>query len=305
MSKNDRMHSDPNRCDRCSYDLTGLPDDGRCPVCSRSIKELRAEIRERYIGPAVHRKLDRSVPCAQCGYELEGLLLESACPECGTPLNASLGGRLLRYAPDKQLKLLSTASQWLVGASFLLMLGFVDAKSYVAGAIGWSIGLIYLARCSVPEARGRKFAMVASILMFVLVAVDIVNVRIGLGIDPTVLNTVLVGMLAITITAGFWLIEDLALCLPNRWIAKAIRALRWTLPVPVVFVVGILWQQQLGAVHPVVVVLTALLSFVWFCLLTLFLWEFHTHLSDEHQYVKAVGERAGPVPPMTAESVHS
>ncbi len=305
MSKKDRKHSDPNRCDCCSYDFTGLPDDGQCPECGRSIMELRAEIHQRHIGPAVHRKLDRSVPCAQCGYELEGLLLESACPECGTPLNDSLGGRLLRYAPVDQLKRLSVASQWLFWASIIILVEFCSDMSSGLVAVMWSIGLVRFARASSSDVRGRKFAIIASIIMFVLVAVDLINTRPGLGIDSTVLTTVLIATLAITITAGFLLIEDVASCLPNRRTILDIRNLRWTLPVPVAFVIGVLWRNQLGAIPPVVVVIFATATAVWYFIFVLFLWEFARHLRDEHQYVKAVGELGSPVPPETPKPVDS
>ncbi|MCB9837877.1 MAG: hypothetical protein H6813_00925 [Phycisphaeraceae bacterium] len=56
-------------CNRCGYDLSGIPNQERCPECGWCF--------DADAGP-----LDRDHPCSQCGYRNENPYV-AQCPECG------------------------------------------------------------------------------------------------------------------------------------------------------------------------------------------------------------------------------
>jgi hypothetical protein len=69
------------------------------------------------------------LPCRTCGYNLRTLATDAVCPECATPIAASLGGELLRYADPNWLSSIDTGCQWVyVGMFTAFFAWFVRVK---------------------------------------------------------------------------------------------------------------------------------------------------------------------------------
>lgn len=81
-------------------------------------------------------------PCVSCGYNVRGLPADGACPECGTPIPASLHGRLLRYASPGYLAMLHRGAvvvETAIAAQAVMVMAAVFLPWFTsrAGAPAW------------------------------------------------------------------------------------------------------------------------------------------------------------------------
>ncbi len=74
-------------------------------------------------------------PCVSCGYNLRGLRMEGLCPECGTPIRKSLPPDMLRYAPEKWLRLVQIGAVVLWGSQLMSIEDYVIGLFYIAEGI--------------------------------------------------------------------------------------------------------------------------------------------------------------------------
>ncbi len=202
--------------------------------------------------PGPEGAISDDTACRKCAYNLRGLPTDGACPECSAPVELSLRGDLLRFADPEWVERLARGLTFL-NAGLIVSIG-VDAPGIVlsaflpttihamislGGRLFWLYGA-WLATTPDPagvhengEAVARRTARVGLILGLTTWFAAHANRHPGVLATAVTLVYYVGGALwIIGKFAVYCRLARVALRIPDPWLAKRARYVRWALAVP-------------------------------------------------------------------------
>ncbi|MFH1749055.1 MAG: zinc ribbon domain-containing protein [Planctomycetota bacterium] len=228
-------------CPRCGYDKRGLPPGSHCPECGASPVSVPVD---------AQGAIDADLPCRRCGYDLRGLREDGRCPECGTPIGLSTRGDLLRFADPEWLNKVATGLKiilWMILVSIIVSVGVGALRAYISAAVGavlifgTSLVSFYGAWLMTepdpsgvgedPNVTARKVVRIALLVGLVSQPMNVAREELslgpGVGIILGVLLIVAVLVSLIGEFAKFIYYERLGARIPDAFIVRRARFLRW------------------------------------------------------------------------------